>query len=163
MVTHSCKHLCRALAVSNVDNPLLIGLMHDILPKGWLIELSHLREGEAKVLFEMFLFCCCQVNPLVISAVPIASRVIHPKIKPRVDKSQTQAGLSIGDNASATICEPMLIDDHRSRCLLSEILWFFTLEPWNSIHSVYVAIISRVNMLLKWIPHLLRDKPSKSS
>ena len=79
--TDRSKHLCRALAVSNISNSLLACFVHDIIPQGWLVIFSHLTKREAKVLIKFLSWTSIQIYKHMISRISIASRIIHPQIK----------------------------------------------------------------------------------
>ena len=65
--------------------------------------LSHLLKGEIPILIELLQACMIQVYELMVLAVTVAPRIIHPEVVPIIDKPETQRLLSLTNDAYAAI------------------------------------------------------------
>jgi len=54
VLAHSCEHLGGSLAVADVQDLLLAGVLHDVLPESRLVVGSHLIEAVVEVLVFLF-------------------------------------------------------------------------------------------------------------
>lgn len=64
---------------------------------------SHLLKGEIPIFIELLQACMIQVYELMVLAVTVASRIIHPEVVPIIDKPEPQRLFSLTNDAYAAI------------------------------------------------------------
>ena len=134
----------------------------NVIPESWLVEFTHLLKRELPVVVTKLFFASVNVDPLVVSAVPISSRVIHPQVEALVDQHEAQTLLFVAYDARTAVCQAMLVYHDRFGLFKNLFPSFFnglSTLAWDPIDCVDVAVLGIVDVLLERIPHLLCYKP----
>lgn len=98
----------------------------------------------------------------MVSRIPIASCIIHPEVKARVDKLDAQRLFLVAHNTNATVHDAVLVDDDRPVGVSLYCARFGSFDSWYSVHCIQISIFCFIDILFQGVAQFVSDESSES-
>jgi len=84
---------------------------------------------------------------LVVPRISVASCIVHPQVKARVDKLEAQRLFLIAYNTNATVHDAVLVDDDWPTGVSLYRSIYSSFDSWYSIHGIQIPIFCFIDIL----------------